>query len=483
MSSGKRKVLAVGLNLPSVEGFDVVTMVSQKSWLDADVIVVEPNLSDFHIYGEYEGVPNISEASSATFRQLRQRWLPQVNAALASGKLVVFFLPHKVDRFYYTGTTQERGTPGRPRPTKIVGACSNYDFIPFKLKGLTIARGSEMVLDSGAEVVSAYWAAFGKFSSYSCYFQQGELIPLIKTRSGDHLVGALAKAEGLVLLLPEISLAHLDEDDEEGEDVDGDPWPKSYIKFSYQLRDVLLEISRRLTGAAESTPQPDWADAPEFRLNVEAELESEIIKIESEITELVLRRDDLKDNLKNVGSLRTLLYETGTPLEIAVREALVTLGFEADHFKGGDSEFDALFTGPEGRFLGEVEGKENKAINVDKFSQLQRNLGEDLRRDEVEEMAIGVLFGNAFRLRPIEERDDFFTQKVKSAAKASNVALVRTSDLFKVARALKNNSDPSFAQACREAIRDGVGAVVIFPEPTAEVGIAKEASQEPPVDD
>ena len=98
-------------------------------------------------------------------------------------------------------------------------------------------------------------------------------------------------------------------------------------------------------------------------------------------------------------------------------------------------------------------------------------------------MAIGVLFGNAFRLRPIEERDDFFTQKVKSAAKASNVALVRTSDLFKVARALKNNSDPSFAQACREAIRDGVGAVVIFPEPTAEVGIAKEASQEPPVDD
>src|SRR5439155_24203874 len=110
-------------------------------------------------------------------------------------------------------------------------------------------------------------------------------------------------------------------------------------------------------------------------------------------------------------------------------------------FVGGDSEFDVVFHAPEGRCLGEVEGKDAKAINIDKLSQLERNLQEDFARDEVTEFAKGVLFGNAERLKPPAQRGEAFTEKCISAAKRACIALVRTSDLFDPVRYLRTHPD------------------------------------------
>ena len=71
---------------------------------------------------------------------------------------------------------------------------------------------------------------------------------------------------------------------------------------------------------------------------------------------------------------------------------------------------------PRERFIGEVEGKDNKAINIDKFSQLERNLNEDFAREGVDQFAKGVLFGNPYRLRSPDNRDDPFTDKCRTAA-------------------------------------------------------------------
>src|SRR5207245_1319034 len=105
-------------------------------------------------------------------------------------------------------------------------------------------------------------------------------------------------------------------------------------------------------------------------------------------------------------------------------------------FAESDSEFDVIFESPEGRCLGEVEGKDTKAINIDKFSQLERNLQEDFAREGVTEYAKGVLFGNAERLKPPAERGHAFTGKCITAAKRVHAALVRTADLFDPVRYL-----------------------------------------------
>jgi hypothetical protein len=159
------------------------------------------------------------------------------------------------------------------------------------------------------------------------------------------------------------------------------------------------------------------------------------------------------------------LYEQGKPLESAVLEAMRLFGFDAQPFSNGESEFDGVFQSPEGRCLGEVEGRDNRPINIDKFSQLERNLQEDFAREEITEHAKGVLFGNAFRLMPINERGEFFTAKCLSASKRINAALVRTPDLFAPARYLKETPDDAYAEACRKAIFNTAGNVVSFPPP------------------
>ncbi|HXO26570.1 MAG TPA: hypothetical protein VOA80_04445, partial [Thermoanaerobaculia bacterium] len=197
----------------------------------------------------------------------------------------------------------------------------------------------------------------------------------------------------------------------------------------------------------------------------ETTLASEIGAVEGEISVLRSKKARLETALVSAGELRRLLYEQGHPLEQAVLEALSLFGFEASTLAEGDSEFDAVFASAEGRFLGEVEGKDSRAINVDKFSQLERNLHEDFSRDSVETYAKGVLFGNAYRLVPLAERGEFFTKKAIASAKRIQAALVRTPDLFLPAKYLREHPDESYSCQCRRAILTAEGEIVMFPIP------------------
>ena len=127
--------------------------------------------------------------------------------------------------------------------------------------------------------------------------------------------------------------------------------------------------------------------------------------------------------------------------------------------------------------LSEAERKDNKAINIEKFSQLERNLHEDFAREGISEMAKGVLFGNAFRFLPPQQRPEFFTLKCISAAKRIDAALVRAPDLFAVIQTLKSKWDDNYAEQCRRAILTTDGKVVAFP--VTEIPTAVESEVEP----
>ena len=160
--------------------------------------------------------------------------------------------------------------------------------------------------------------------------------------------------------------------------------------------------------------------------------------------------------------IKGLLYEKGKPLEAAILKSLKVLGFDCSKYRASDSEFDVVFESIEGRLIGEAEGKDNKAINIDKLRQLEMNIHEDFSRDGVNDMAKGVLIGNAYRLLPPEKRGDFFTEKCLIAASRSKTALIRTTDLFYISRYLSARVNKVFAKKCRKAILETVG-IVVFP--------------------
>ena len=229
-------------------------------------------------------------------------------------------------------------------------------------------------------------------------------------------------------------------------------------------------MDKAIRSQRETTPIPQWALDDKFRTDRETALSEDLAQIQTKISYLEKKREKVREKLADAGSLKGLLFEKGHPLENAILEAMRLMGFVANTYRDSDSEFDVVLECDEGRCIGEVEGRDNKPISIAKMRQLSGNIHEDFSRDEVSELAKGILFGNAYRLSPPSDRlAEHFTAKCIKAAKRNGTALIRTCDLFEVAKALVDEPNDEFAAACREAIFNTIGKEVRFPaHPRAE---------------
>ena len=272
---------------------------------------------------------------------------------------------------------------------------------------------------------------------------------------------------GVIVALPWMDFCREEfftEELESPEDEDGEEWTSEAKAWGKKLWDALESLDQTIRSQASTTPTPRWVNTDEFRTFKETGLVNELEHVRNEITKLSEQQTELEVEIKDAGSLRALLYEQGIPLEYAVLEAMRLMGFEASSYRDSDSEFDVVLECPEGRCIGEVEGRDSRAIDINKMRQLEVNIQEDFSREEVSVPAKPILFGNAFRLTPPLERPaEQFTAKCVTAAERNGTALVRTSDLFEIARTLSDHSDANFANACREAIFATKGNVVSFP--------------------
>lgn len=450
-----RRILCVGCDYPG-DQFEYVPFGSDQSLLDADIVLYEVGFGDYYAGEEYQGEGLFSHSDSVHVVQHLQHWRSELSAAVKAGKLVIVFLAKPLSRYRYTGEETFSGT-GRSRVrTNMVTRVDSYEAVPHGIS-VKAKSGREVRLTKDGAYLAPYWKEFAEDSPYQAFIDGEFGHVLLETKSGNKTVGAAATGRGTLLLLPPLDY---DVDELTTEE---DEWTAEALRFGKRLAATLAALYDALLAGRSATPPPPWALASGYETAEEGALRSEIASVSKRITAQQKKRTILEEKLSEAGAIRALLYEQGRPLERAVRDALATLGFSVQSYAADDSEFDVVFESGEGRYLGEVEGKDNRAINIDKFSQLERNLQEDFARDEVDEYAKGVLFGNAERLKPPAERGAAFTAKCISAAKRVGAALVRTSDLFEPATYLRSNADPVYAQACREAIRSAEGSVVMFP--------------------
>jgi hypothetical protein len=461
-----RKLLSVGAELPG-DAFEYVPIDSNQSLLDADLIVFEPDIpADYYDYGNrYQGKSLLNQSGSFTAVEKASHWRSELMTAVEHGKTVLVFLAAPQEAYVYTGDREASGTGRNQRITNVVRPFSSYEYLPLKFGKATPRRGREIVMASNVGPVAPYWAEFRESSAYEVYFDEAPGTPVLLTKTGGKIVGLVVRhGKGHFVLVPPI---RWDEDVLTDTDDQGHlSWNRNGIAFGAKIAAALVRLDRELRGDAGRTPPPDWSGEPSFRLSTESALEGELADLTKEIERLQEHRNEVAARLAAEGSMRRLLFASGSELEEGLLESLRVLGYRAENVTSGDSEFDAVFVSPEGeRFLGEAEGKENKPLNIDKLSQLERNIQEDFAREEVTEPAKGVLFGNAFRLTRPTERDAFFTEKCLSGARRSGMALVRTPDLFRVAKYVKDSGDLAFGKRCREAISLTAGAVVLFPEP------------------
>lgn len=451
-----RKILSIGFEFPGdfAENFPFR---SDQSLLDADIIVFEPRISDYEMSSGYRGKRLVNRSDSFSLVEDASHWRSELQIAFESGKTILIFLSKLEEVFIHTSDGELSLTHVEP--------FENYSAIPVNLGRIVPRRGKEIKVVRDLKFLGPYWKEFAAYSAYEVYLEGKVPDPILTTKTGNKVVGGIyRKRTGTIILLPPIrydrqSFVVFNEEEME------EYWSQEAVQLGRKLATCLVEMDKALCSSRELTPAPDWTSQARFRVAKEAFLQKDIKAIGGEIQALQDKRSGLLVELERAGSLRRLLYEKGHPLEEAIVQALELLGFKVERYRDAESEFDAVFVSREGRFLGEAEGKDNKAISIGKLSQLERNLQEDFAKDHVTQFAKGVLFGNAFRLQPSSQRSEFFTAKCLAGARRSKVVLVRTTDLFEVAKYIEEHKNAAFAKKCREVLLRTEGEVVKFPSP------------------
>jgi hypothetical protein len=443
---------------------------ADNSLLDYDIIVFAPDISSY-LVGEklFQGNPSLSEHTSFRLKQQVAKWKSGLLNAFNHGKTIFVLMHQSRDLFVDSGRREYSGTGRNERTTTFVDAFKSYSVLPFGFSELVASSGREIRPAAQLGVLASFWSEFSEFCSYEVYFSSDTITPLLSTKTGNKTVGGIIRGasgskKGAFVLLPKIDYDRDAFTSERGGKL---CWNKAGLAWGARFVSSLVKIDKTLRAASATTPPPTWAQSDQYRLASERVTESQIAAITEQIGALETEKEKLRQQLSKDAGLRRLLFETGAELESAILEALGILGLKPSRFRDSDSEFDVTFTWKEHRFLGEAEGKDNKAINVDKISQLERNLNEDFEKEGVSDYAKGILFGNAFRLEEISKRGPFFTEKCMTAAQRLKVALVRTPDLFVVARHVKESGNLEFAEKCVQAMLGANGTVVVFPVPPA----------------
>ena len=430
----EKKIITIGYEIPGHSDRHFAFS-SNQSILDADIVVFEPDFTDYAVERRYESKLLYNRESSIQLQEDSQRWRKELLTALEAGKTVFVFFKEFEEIYIRNEHYQER-------------KYNNYQFFPIPLPTIVPRQGEEIVF-SKHSVFSSIWDIFGGYFRYESYLDGAVETPLFTTNTAEKVVGALFKVgNGNLVLLPVL-------DYDEGELIE--------TEFGDKLIKAFEKIDKALRNDDTRTPPPDWAEDEDFQLAREQTMREEVERKFETISKLKSERRELLKKINKESELRGLLFETGKALEKAVIYALEILGYEAKNYNDGNLELDQIITSLDGdRFIGETEGKDKSAVGADKIRQLITNTMEDFDRDEIEKRAVGILFGNGFRLTNPSERQEQFTDKCLELAK-HQCALVKTTDLFQVVKYVRESGDDDFVKRCRDAIKNGVGKIVEFP--------------------
>lgn len=473
----EKRIATVGCELASSNA-KYVSFRSKSSLLDFDIVIFKPLVGDLLGYSTdyFQGKPSLSDTQSFQLRECCEHWRRELKEAVTAGKTAVIFLPELTSVYIDTGQRTYSGTGRNQKTTRHVAEYSNYNSIPADL-GPVVANGSEMKLASAvAPPLAAFWNEFREMFVYHVLLSSENMPAAILTRTGDKCVGAIIPSKtsrGSLVLLPDIDFYP---DEFVTEKNEKQVWTKKATTFANRFVAAVVQMDKELRAESDVTTEPTWTSTDAYLLAPERTLRAELMAAEVAVERAQKTKEGLAEQLRVEGRVRGLLFEKGRPLEESIIEALRKLGFTAEPFKDGGSEFDVVFESPEGRLIGEAEGKDNKAVNVDKLRQLQMNIHEDLLRESVETPAKPVLFGNAHRLVPLEDRGDAFTEKCVTAALTMNTALVFTPDLFLAVQNHVESQDSEFAASCRQSILSSVGRVT-FPFPATRATTREDESE------
>lgn len=445
-----KSLVAINTVLPTID--NNLSYFSGASLRDYDIAVVDPKFPYLERVNFSGGCSCLDIESTRTLTTALHHWQEEIKSALHAGKTIFFLLNEfEKDLAAISCTTQNKS---RNYSTSEI---NNYQLLPVILP-VKNTKGSRIKsIDKRYEPLLT---SISDLAGYRVIFEKVVGHPIYAANDGTTvgLVMQLPDTPGHLVLLPYFNLADYAKRGRERSTA-------RLEQLTHTVVEQLFAIDKFIRQRSSETPAPEWVASVQQPKQLE-DVDAEIASIDAKIAKLREKKEKEFEKKERLLSFSRLLYENGKALESAIEDALRELGFTVSNQRVGDFEIDHIIVGTTGkRLIGETEGKDNSAIDISKFRQLESNINEDFQREDVDEPAKGVLFGNGYRFTKPSERPEQFTAKCLTNAKRLQTALVKTCDLYDaVVCVLNNPDDESFRSACREAIECTIGEIVVFPK-------------------
>lgn len=453
-----KEIGVINTQLPTVESF--ADYHSGETFADYDIIVFNPELP-YESRVEFTGGGScISIEGTRKLKSSMSHWRKEITDALSAGKTIFFLLgKYKEDQAASSSSMPKKGSV-----TYNTSNLNNYEVLPTPIT-LRNAKGKNFVASDNS--FSSLYESLKEVAGYQCLVSSEVTQKIFTTKDGVNTVGAVLKVGGLsghLVLLPYFDLSQMFYFDH---DKGTEMWTDDALRISHAIVNQMISVDSLLKSGTSITPKPEWFDQVIQPKQVST-ISEKIEEIDKQILGLEEQKLNEITSQNELLHYSGLLYENGQPLELAIENSLKLLGYAVKNFRDGDFEIDHVIESPEGkRLIGESEGRDNAAIGISKFRQLESNINEDFEREDTTEPAKGILFGNGFRLTEPSARENQFSQKCLTNAKRLGTALIKTTDLYDVVvYVLDNPSDKKFKEKCRKAIESTNGDVVVFPKPT-----------------
>lgn len=415
-----KSIVSVGLNIDDDRVFNI-KFDHCGSLLDGDIVIYQPKLSQEWTKNKTCTVIN--------------HWKKELLGAYYEGKTILIYIPY-------------------PRQTYLVDVWFDIDEKKDLFDHLPVIFGSsyepkdikKIEIENDVDFLREYWGLVRRIS-------RGLLVVdglfdgtkrVLKPYTGNKAVGILSQSKdkrlGNVLLLPPF-------DSKNGKITVGDE------DITDKVCEAIIRMDQNLKKPKnkEEKKIPEWVSG--IKLPKEDEFETKLEEVEGSIQKLKEQKSKIEQEKQDYTRIKGLLYGGGHNLEDLIRDVLKKLGFEnVRSIRKSEFEVDVVFEYEGNIFIGEVEGKDNRAIDKDKVSQLVTTFAEFSKHQEDCIPDRGFLFGNGYRLIEPEKRGLGFTEGAIKTAKNLNCVLIETKDLYEIAKTIQEGADEEYCKKIRNLI-------------------------------
>jgi hypothetical protein len=196
-----KAIVSVGFEFPG--GLvETISTNSDRSLLDADIILFRSDLEDFPsertVLGEartYQGDRWLSENASFALKRSISHWQSQLKIAFDANKTIIVFLAPFEHVYIDSGKREHSGTGRNRQTTVMLSEADNYQILPIRLKA-TPSVGSGIKQNSDLGFLLPLWNLLKPYLQYQVMLE-GEFKPILLTRTGDKIVGGVVSGNGI----------------------------------------------------------------------------------------------------------------------------------------------------------------------------------------------------------------------------------------------------------------------------------------------